>query len=59
MKVPSTIALLLAGLFFAMAPVDAAPGDWTVRLSRTETGALAGLTVGCWLARNVGFARVG
>lgn len=36
-----------------------APGDWTVRLSRTETGALAGLTVGCWLARNVGFARVG
>ncbi|MFM8981681.1 MAG: hypothetical protein ACKOLA_02015 [Spartobacteria bacterium] len=30
MKVPATIALLLAGLFFAMAPTAAAASDWAV-----------------------------
>lgn len=37
----------------------AAPGRWTVQLHRYADGRVAGLTVGCWLARGVGFARVG
>ncbi|MDD3443876.1 MAG: D-aminopeptidase [Zavarzinia sp.] len=36
-----------------------APGDWTVQVRRADGGAIEGLTVGCWLARNVTFARVG
>ncbi|MBB3769614.1 D-aminopeptidase [Angulomicrobium tetraedrale] len=35
-----------------------APGDWTVRLSRAN-GAVTGVSVGCWLARDVLFARSG
>ena len=34
-----------------------APGDWTVRLRRSADGALAGLSVGCWLARDVTFGK--
>src|SRR6185369_9932209 len=34
-----------------------APGDWTVQVSRAADGKVTGLTVGCWLARNVAFAR--
>lgn len=33
------------------------PGDWTVRLRRSADGALAGLSVGCWLARDVAFVK--
>ena len=34
-----------------------APGDWTVQISRAADGKVAGTTVGCWLARNVVFAK--
>jgi D-aminopeptidase len=34
--------------------MDAAPpGDWTVQVHRDANGALTGLTVGCWLARQI------
>lgn len=36
-----------------------APGDWTVRIERAGTGGVAGLSIGCWLARGVDFARTG
>jgi D-aminopeptidase len=32
-----------------------APGDWTVQVQRTAEGKIAGVTVGCWLARGVWF----
>ncbi|MCM5553154.1 D-aminopeptidase [Pleomorphomonas sp. NRK KF1] len=35
-----------------------APGDWTVQVRRAASGAVEGLTLGCWLARNVTFARL-
>lgn len=35
-----------------------APGDWTVRVRRSARGAVEGITIGCWLARNVAFARL-
>jgi D-aminopeptidase len=35
-----------------------APGDWTLRFTRDETGRVAGLTAGCWLARGIGYSRV-
>jgi D-aminopeptidase len=31
----------------------AAPGDWTVRVARDVSGGVAGLTLGCWLAREI------
>lgn len=34
-----------------------APGDWTVQIARSADGKIAGVTVGCWLARNVAFAK--
>ncbi|MFC3075758.1 D-aminopeptidase [Shinella pollutisoli] len=36
-----------------------APGDWTVRIARNGDGSVGGLTLGCWLARNVGYVRMG
>ena len=33
------------------------PGDWTVRVRRDAGGAVLGLTVGCWLARRIGYQR--
>lgn len=35
-----------------------APGDWTVQVRRDAAGAVAGLTLGCWLARGITYARV-
>ena len=35
-----------------------APGDWTVRIRRAASGAVEGLVLGCWLARNVAFTRL-
>jgi D-aminopeptidase len=35
------------------------PGDWTVRIGRDAAGAVSVLTIGCWLARNVAFHRIG
>lgn len=35
-----------------------APGDWTVQVQRADDGAVEGLTIGCWLARNVVFSRI-
>ena len=35
-----------------------APGDWTVRVHRNGEGAVEGLTLGCWLARNVTFSSI-
>ncbi|MBS1180321.1 MAG: aminopeptidase [Proteobacteria bacterium] len=35
-----------------------APGDWSVRIRRNRQGMIEGLTVGCWLARNVAFTRL-
>jgi D-aminopeptidase len=34
-----------------------APGEWTVQVERADDGKVAGVTVGCWLARNVVFTR--
>ncbi|MEI2297040.1 D-aminopeptidase [Ensifer sp. MJa1] len=36
-----------------------APGDWTVLVRRDVQGNVAGLTVGCWLARRIDYAKVG
>ncbi|GHG96247.1 D-aminopeptidase [Pseudodonghicola xiamenensis] len=34
--------------------MDAAPpGEWTLRIRRDENGRITGLTLGCWLARNI------
>jgi D-aminopeptidase len=30
-----------------------APGDWTIRVHRNGNGPVSGLTIGCWLARNI------
>ena len=35
-----------------------APGDWTVRIHRSGEGSVDGLTLGCWLARNVTFSSI-
>ena len=41
-----------------MRSLDApAPGDWTVQVKRSDDGRIAGVGVGCWLARNVTFLR--
>jgi D-aminopeptidase len=34
------------------------PGDWTLRVER-DGGGVSGLTVGCWLARGLRYARAG
>ncbi|OYU37531.1 MAG: aminopeptidase [Pseudorhodobacter sp. PARRP1] len=35
-----------------------APGDWTMMIKRDARGAISGLTLGCWLAREVTYHRV-
>ena len=35
-----------------------APGDWTVIIRRDDTGAVAGLTLGCALARGISYTRL-
>ena len=35
------------------------PGDWTLAFRRNEAGRIAGIDVGCWLARRLPYARVG
>lgn len=36
--------------------MDAAPpGDWTVRIRRNSPQGISGLTLGCWLARNIDY----
>jgi D-aminopeptidase len=35
-----------------------APGDWTLQLSRDSGGRVDGLSLGCWLARRIAYARV-
>lgn len=35
-----------------------APGDWTIQVERNEDGGVCGLTIGCWLARNVSYQRM-
>lgn len=38
--------------------MDAAPpGEWTLRIRRDARGGVSGLTIGCWLARGIGYAR--
>ncbi|MCE6950809.1 D-aminopeptidase [Cereibacter sphaeroides] len=32
-----------------------APGDWTLQVRRDEGGRVAGLRLGCWLARNIDY----
>ena len=34
-----------------------APGDWTIQVERDSAGAVRGLTVGCWLARNIPYRK--
>ena len=34
-----------------------APGDWTIQISRNDNGMVRGLTIGCWLARNITYDR--
>jgi D-aminopeptidase len=39
--------------------MDAAPpGEWTVLVRRDADGQVSGLTIGCWLARNIDYDRV-
>jgi D-aminopeptidase len=35
------------------------PGDWTMAFRRDGSGRVAGVDVGCWLARRLNYARVG
>jgi D-aminopeptidase len=35
------------------------PGDWTLAFRRDAGGQVAGLTLGCWLARGLDYARIG
>ena len=35
------------------------PGDWTLAFRRDAAGQVAGVEVGCWLARRLPYARVG
>ena len=35
------------------------PGDWTLAFRRDAAGAIAGVTVGCWLARGLDYPKVG
>ena len=35
-----------------------APGDWTLIIARDAKGAVSGLKLGCWLAREVTYTRV-
>jgi D-aminopeptidase len=37
----------------------APPGDWTLAVRRDGAGAITGLAVGCWLARNLAYERMG
>lgn len=37
--------------------MDAAPpGEWTLRIRRDKGGRVTGLTIGCWLARKIGYS---
>ena len=36
-----------------------APGNWTMRIERDESGAVSGFQIGCWLARTIHYARIG
>lgn len=39
--------------------MDAAPpGEWSLRIRRDAAGRSIGLTLGCWLARNIRYSRV-
>ena len=35
------------------------PGDWTLHVQRDGQGRVAGVEVGCWLARRLPFVRAG
>ncbi|KAF4621965.1 hypothetical protein G7Y89_g14378 [Cudoniella acicularis] len=35
------------------------PGDWTVVVRRDDSGNVTGVTIGCWLARNLEFIKTG
>lgn len=35
------------------------PGEWTVQVRRDAAGAVSGLRIGCWLARNIDYRRAG
>ena len=35
-----------------------APGDWTLRLERDQSGRITGAELGCWLARGIPYRRV-
>lgn len=35
------------------------PGEWTLQISRDAQGAVSGLVIGCWLARNLRYDRIG
>jgi D-aminopeptidase len=34
-----------------------APGDWTLSLSRDDTGHVMGFRLGCWLARQIDYIK--
>ncbi|MFC5386700.1 D-aminopeptidase [Aquamicrobium segne] len=36
-----------------------APGNWTIQIKRNEAGDVCGLMIGCWLARNVSYQKIG
>lgn len=34
-----------------------APGEWTIQISHQGDATISGLTIGCWLARNITYDR--
>lgn len=36
-----------------------APGDWTLQFTRDGEGSVIGATLGCWLARRIGYVKCG
>lgn len=34
------------------------PGEWTLQICRDDQGAVTGLVIGCWLARNISYRRL-
>jgi D-aminopeptidase len=35
------------------------PGDWTLAFRRDDAGRVASVEVGCWLARQLSYSRIG
>ncbi|MHA6688707.1 hypothetical protein [Mesorhizobium sp. A556] len=36
-----------------------APGRWTIQVERDDAGDVCGFVLGCWLARNLAYKKIG